>query len=64
MILVFLAKGGNPTELTVCPSRPPGACRPLVMANADCKIMSVAFSSHLEKEARECARKVQACIRG
>eukprot|EP00959_Pyramimonas_sp_CCMP1952_P087361 1827689-Pyramimonas_sp.AAC.1 len=34
------------------------------MANADCKIMSVAFFSQLGKEARESVHQVQACIRG
>eukprot|EP00959_Pyramimonas_sp_CCMP1952_P290839 6083942-Pyramimonas_sp.AAC.1 len=64
LILVVLAKGGNPTDLTACPSRSLDACRPLAMANTDCEIMPVAFSSQLEKEARECVHTVQACIRG
>eukprot|EP00959_Pyramimonas_sp_CCMP1952_P229782 4804170-Pyramimonas_sp.AAC.1 len=33
LLLDFLAKGENPTDLSACPSRVPDACRPLAMAN-------------------------------
>eukprot|EP00959_Pyramimonas_sp_CCMP1952_P436537 9141173-Pyramimonas_sp.AAC.1 len=43
VLLVFLAKGGRPSDLPSAPPRSPGARRPPAVAGADCKITSLAF---------------------
>eukprot|EP00959_Pyramimonas_sp_CCMP1952_P452853 9467274-Pyramimonas_sp.AAC.1 len=60
----FLRKGGRASNLSSAHSRSPDACRPLDMADTDCKLLSIAFSWRLERRARETVSNAQACLPG